>query len=315
MRPLSLENIRMAQRIIASEFQQTPLIHATSLDNEIEAKLEFKIETLNPIRSFKGRGADYYLGTRLHKGPLVCASAGNFGQGLAYSGRKRGHKVTVFASKNANPLKIKSMRNFGADVILAGSDFDAAKFEAKKYAKENDWAFVEDGAVPEIAEGAGTIALEMINQSQCQIDAVFIPLGNGALAGGVATVFKALSPDTKIICVTAAGAPSMKLSLENDKKISTNKANTIADGIAVREPVEYALSTLRGMIDEVVSVDEMEISNCILQCLTRLGLVIEPAGIVGLAAIMKAKEEWKGSHIATILCGSNIDSNLLSQIL
>jgi len=309
MRPLSINNIRAARNIISQEFLNSPTVRVAGLPN-----IAFKLETLNPIKSFKGRGTDFYVASHPGDAPLVCASAGNFGQGLAYSGRARGRHVTVFAAETANPLKVQAMRDFGAEVILTGADFDAAKDAARLYCHERSIILVEDGAIPEIAEGAGTMALEMLEAAYRPIDAVFIPLGNGALASGVAASFKALSPATKVICVTADRAPAMKLSLEQKQNVSVETADTIADGIAIRAPVDYALTSLECLVDDIVSVTETEILSAMKFCLLDLGVVVEPAGAVGVAAIHKAVSDLKTAQLATILCGANISADLLENI-
>jgi len=314
MRPISLDAILAAPSVINPVFQHSPLIAGSSFDQELGMEVLLKLETLNPIRSFKGRGADLYVSTRPACEPLICASAGNFGQGLAFAGRTRGHPVTVFAAETASKIKIDAMRALGAEVILEGQDFDTAKEAAQAYAGHQGLHCVVDGSAPEIAEGAGTLAVEILKQ-QPGLDVVYIPLGNGALAGGISQYFKAYSPNIKIFCVTAAGAPSMKLSLENHCCQSTQSVSTIADGIAVRTPISYALDNLGPFIDGVVEVDDDEIFQTMQACFVKLGLIIEPAGAVGLAAIMKDQRQWKGRKVCTILCGSNIDEPLLKRVI
>src|SRR5918992_5605205 len=159
---LSLKRIEEASRCIDPVFLGSPQYEAEALGDELGLRLVSKVETQNPIRSFKGRGTDYLL-HRLggEEGRLVCASAGNFGQGLAYAARKRGVPLTVFAAQSANPAKVESMRRLGAEVRLEGDDFDEAKAAARALAGPEGWRFVEDGREAEIAEGAGTIALEL----------------------------------------------------------------------------------------------------------------------------------------------------------
>ncbi|TCQ12285.1 threonine dehydratase [Rhizobium sp. PP-F2F-G36] len=214
---LSHQNISAARKVIDPVFLQSPVLTSDTLGLSLFAK----DETGNPIRSFKGRGTGYFLSdNRGGEGPLVTASAGNFGQGLAYNAVRRGRSLTVFASVNANPLKIDAMRRLGAEVVLAGEDFDAAKAVARRHADERGLAFVEDGASAAIAEGAGTMAAELTEEVGA-LDAVFIPLGNGALAAGVGCWFKAQSPKTRVIAVAATGAPCMALSHRAGKAIST----------------------------------------------------------------------------------------------
>lgn len=201
------ENIEKAARVIDPVFLHTPQFELDALNEVLGMRLVLKVETLNPIRSFKGRGTDYFVRGLPQASPaLVCASAGNFGQGMAYACRKWGLALTVFAAETANPFKLERMRRLGATVKLEGQDFDAAKEAAKVYARTRDFIFVEDGLEVEIAEGAGTIGLELTHYP-VPFDAVLVPLGNGALINGIGVWFKAKHPSTKIIGVVAWAHP------------------------------------------------------------------------------------------------------------
>jgi threonine dehydratase len=158
---LSLDSIAAATRQIDSVFLNTPQFESEALSRELDLHLLLKVETVNPIRCFKGRGAELFVaGLAVNSTKLVCASAGNFGQGLAYAARKRGFQVVVFAAENANPLKLERMRQLGAEVQIFGRDFDAAKQRARSFAEESGACYVEDGREPAIAEGAGSIAVD-----------------------------------------------------------------------------------------------------------------------------------------------------------
>lgn len=307
-RALSLQAVAKARSAIDPLFLHSPMLTRTSLDAALGVALALKVETLNPIRSFKARGAEFFASERPGSAPLVCASAGNFGQGLAWAGRRRNRRVVVVAAENANARKIEAMRGFGAEVFLAGADFDAAKRTARLYAEDHGGAYVEDGAEPEIAEGAGTIALEMLEQN-LDADAILVPLGNGALASGVALVTKKARPALEVLCVVASGAPSMKLSLESGEVVSTKSVATIADGVAVREPVPYALECLKPRIDGTLAVSDDAIHEAMRLLLRHTGLVVEPAGAIGLAAIVESEERFRGRRVATILCGGNVAAN------
>jgi threonine dehydratase len=200
---------------IDSVFLHSPQFQSSSLSELLGMKLLLKLETLNPLRCFKGRGADLFVSELPTRNwTLVCASAGNFGQALAYCGRKRGLSVVVFAAATASTLKVERMRQLGAEVRLAGSDFDDAKEEAKRFSQASNSLYVEDGFEPSISEGAGTIAVELC-ASKNTIDYVLIPLGGGALLAGMAHWIKAKLPQTKVIGIGAVGAPIMVLSLRD----------------------------------------------------------------------------------------------------
>jgi threonine dehydratase len=292
---ISIDNIREAASVVDPVFLNSPQF----VSEPMGANIVLKVETLNPIRSFKGRGADYLL-HRIgdQRRELVCASAGNFGQGMAYACRKRGVRLKVFASESANPLKIERMRTLGAEVELVAGDFD----DAKDAARRDGGLFIEDGLLSSIGEGAGTIAIELDRVQP--LDAVFVPLGNGALINGVGTWLKHHAA-TRVIAVCAAGAPSMALSWQSRRPVSA-PTNTIADGIAVRVPVPEAVTLMESTVDEVMLVSDDEMRAAMRSLFYDAGLLVEPAGAAGLAAIAQRREEYSGKRVATILTGGNL---------
>jgi threonine dehydratase len=265
-----------------------------------------KDETENPIRSFKGRGADFFV-SELQERPsrVVCASAGNFGQGLAYASVRRGIACEVFAALTANSLKIERMRALGATVKLAGDDFDAAKDAGRAYAATVGAPFVEDGRDVSISEGAGTIGVELM-RGPVVPDTIVVPLGNGALLGGIATFVKHVAPATRVIGVCAAGASAMEQSWRQRKRITTPDARTIADGIAVRVPIQEALDDLREVVDDIILVSDDEILSAMQFMSSEHEQMLEPAGAVGVAALMARRADFTGQTVATILCGANV---------
>jgi threonine dehydratase len=303
---ISIERIEEAARVVDPVFLQTPQFVCEPLSDRLGVVTVLKVESLNPIRSFKGRGTDYLL-HRLGPQPtgLVCASAGNFGQGMAYAARKSGQKVTVFAALKANPLKIERMRALGADVVLEGRDFDEAKEAAVRHAGKTGALYVEDGLHAAIAEGAGTIALELCRKKE-PLDVLLVPLGNGALVNGIGTWVKDVSPATRVIAVCPTGAPSMELSWRAGKPVSTASMNTIADGIAVRIPVAEALEDMRKTVDEVVLVSDDEILDAMRMVLGDVGIALEPAGAAGIAAVAQLRTRLAGARAAAILTGGSI---------
>jgi threonine dehydratase len=312
---ISVDRIREAAEVIDPAFKDTPQFLAESMSERLGLSLVLKVECVNPIRSFKGRGTDYLL-HRIGDRPqgFVCASAGNFGQGMAYAARKRGQRLIVFAAVTANPLKVSRMRALGAEVVLAGADFDAAKTAAKQHAHAIGALYVEDGLLPEIAEGAGTIALELGRMDE-PLDAIFVPLGNGSLINGIGTWFKHFSPDCRVIGVCAEGAPSMELSWRAGKPVSTESMTTIADGIGVRVPVPEALAAMRTAVDEVMLVSDEEILDAMRMLFLEAGLVVEPAGAAGLAAVAERRKELEGQRVATPLCGGNLTEDQIRRWL
>jgi threonine dehydratase len=197
------------------------------------------------------------------------------------------------------------MRSFGAEVRLEGSDFDAAKEAARGHAAETNAWMVEDGLEPEISEGAGSIGVELLRES-VPLDAVLVPLGNGALLNGIARWVKAASPATRVIGVCAAGAPAMQESFLAGTPVIHDRVDTIADGIAVRVPIPEAVSDMRGIVDDVRLISDSHIIHAMKLLYRQAGLLIEPAGAAGLAALLDGGAEFRDAHVATVLCGGNL---------
>jgi threonine dehydratase len=302
---LSLERIETGARSIDPVFLNSPQFESEPLSDELRMRLILKVETVNPIRSFKGRGTDFLVSNLPADSPaLICGSVGNFGQGLAYAARKRGLPVVIFAAESASRLKLDHMRKLGADVRLGGLDFDAAKEHARNFAQRTGGFHIEDGREPAIAEGAGSIAVELCRWKD-PFNVVLAPLGNGALLAGVGRWMKARSPATRVVAVCAAAAPSMALSLQSGTVQCTATADTIADGIAVRIPVPEALDDLAAVVDDVVLVEDEAIVEAMRVIFDLHALVLEPAGAVGVAAAMVFREKFRGSRVATLLTGGN----------
>jgi peptide deformylase len=317
---LSLERIAAAAREIDAVFRDSPQYDCEPLSATLGCALRLKLELLNPIRSFKGRGADWFLSQRLARGEhgaLVCASAGNFGQALAYVCSKHRVALTVFAALHANPLKIERMRALGADVHLHGADFDAAKAAARAHATKSGDTLVEDGLDAAISEGAGSIAVELLRDDPA-LDLLVVPLGNGALLNGMARWCKARSPATRVIGVVSRGAPAMALSWRAGRgasPISSERVDTIADGIAVRVPIAQAVADMHGCVDDVVEVDDAHLIDAMRLIHRHVGVVLEPAGAAGIAAILAAPQNFDGRRVASVLCGGNVTPQQIPTFL
>jgi threonine dehydratase len=302
---LHLDRIRQAYDAIDPVFLNSPQYRNEPLGDCLRTGLVLKVETQNPIRSFKGRGCDWLVSQLPGRERLVCASAGNFGQALAYACRKNDIPLTVYAARTANPFKVERMRALGAEVVLYGEDFDAAKEQARAVARERGIRFVEDSLDVETVEGAGTIGLELLRYP-APIDVLLVPLGNGALFNGVATVFKAHRPATRVIAVGAAGAPAMIESWRKGEIVTHPRTETIADGIAVRLPVPQALRDMAGLAAEGLLVEDQTIRQAIQLIHRHAGLVAEPSGAVGIAALLENPGAFAGLTVATIVCGGNL---------
>jgi len=307
-----MDKIRQAIPLIDPSFLNTPQFISKGLSDHFDCQLTVKIETLNPIKSFKGRGAETLISQAAPDKAIVCASAGNFGQAMAYACQKKKIPLTVFASKNANTYKIEMMRSFGATVLLMGEDFDEAKIIAKTHAKKLQLRFVEDSQDIETLAGAGTIGLELLNLPYT-LDALLISLGNGALLGGIGRVIKELSPQTELIAVQAEGAPAMIESIRSQKLISHPSVNTISDGIAIRLPVKQSLLDLEHFIDDTLLVSDRTTLKAMKLLHQHLGIVSEPSAAVGIAAILDNKDRWRNKKVGAVICGSNLTPDQLKN--
>jgi threonine dehydratase len=312
---LSLERIAEAYGLIPRIFRDSPQFVAEELSRQLGFRVLCKVECINPIRSFKGRGAWSLLarGGRSSE-RLVTASAGNFGQGMAYAAREWGQRLVIFAATTADPAKVARMRALGAEVRLAGTDFDAAKDEARRFAEQHGLRFIEDGREPAIAEGAGTIALELCRWAQ-PIDVVIVPVGNGALIGGIGRWMRAHAPDCRVIGACAEGAPAMALSWRSGRPCTTDQTATAADTIAVRIPVPEALREMQSAVDEMVLVGEDRLREAVCLLHRELGLVVEPAGAASLAAAIQEAPRYRDRLVAVVVSGGNLAPSLMRDWL
>jgi len=300
---LDLNRIEEAARTIDPVFLNTPQYADEQLNAALARNVVVKVETANPLRSFKGRGADFFMRHVEPGSTVVCSSTGNFGQAMAYAGRRRGAAVQVFVPENVNPVKLARMRAFGAQVTLVGADSAASEAAARDYvAGREGCVYVEDGRDVAIAEGAGTIGVELMQAGL--FDAVVIPVGDGALIAGIACWIKDRAPQTRIIGVCASGAPSMALSWRAGKPVSTERSDTIAEGIEVRVPVPESVVRLIDLVDDMVLVDDSDLLEAMQLSVRTLGLVLEPSAAAGLAAIRV--HNLPGERLATVLTGSNL---------
>ena len=311
---LSLERIAEAAKVIGPVFLDTPQYRAEPLESQLGCRVVVKDETINPIRSFKGRGAEYFVSTLEGRPHLVCATAGNFGQGMAYAARGRGLPLTIFTSSDASTLKIARMRAFGADVQPVGADYDDAHRAAATFASQVGGRLVEDGRDQAIAEGAGTIAVELLEWPE-PFDDIVVPVGDGALLGGVARWVRAHHPLTRVVGVAAAGAPAMERSWRAGRAVALDQADTIADGISVRVPFAEAVTDIVGLVDEMLLVEDDQMVKAMRLALNELGIVLEPSGAAGLAALLANPTRFGGRLIATILTGGNLTAGQMAQWL
>jgi threonine dehydratase len=305
---LDSTRIEAARGLIAPVFLDSPLYPCDALGRELGCRVSVKLETANPVRSFKGRGTELVVSGLAERGEraAVCASAGNLGQALAWSAQGRGVAVTVVASRSAPVAKLDRIRALGAELELVDGDFEQARDRAVAIARERGIRLVEDSLDIETCEGAATIGLELADTAP-SFDTVLIALGGGALATGVGHVLKTRAPAVDVLCVQPEGAPAMTLSWRERRVVTTDSASTIADGVAGRRPIPEVLADLLLVADDAVLVREESIIAGMRLLLEHAGLVVEPSAALGVAAILEDRERFAGRHVVVIVCGSNVD--------
>ncbi|MFB9837839.1 threonine ammonia-lyase [Actinoallomurus acaciae] len=305
---LDTGRIRAARQVIDPIFLDTPLYPCEALEPELGCAVSIKLETANPVRCFKARGTELVASRLADDGSraAVCASAGNLGQALAWSGRGRGLDVTVVASRFATVAKLDRIRALGARLELVDGDHEMARERAAEIARRDGIRLVEDSLDIETCEGAATIGLELVDTAP-SFDAVLIALGGGAMATGVGHVVKALAPDVEVICVQPLGAPAMTHSWRRRRVVTTDSADTIADGVAGRFPIPAVLDDLLLVADDAVLVQEASIIAGMRMLFDHAGLVVEPSAALGIAAILEDPGRFAGRHVVSIVCGGNVD--------
>ncbi|MFF0264581.1 threonine/serine dehydratase [Kribbella sp. NPDC004536] len=313
---LDLDRIRAARQVIDPVFLDSPLYRCEALEPLLGCSVNIKLETANPVRSFKGRGTEV-VADQLARGDsraVVCASAGNLGQALAWSARHRGLDVTVVASRFATPAKLERIRALGAKLELVEGDHELARDRAAAIARHDGIRLLEDSLDLETCEGAATIGLELLDSFEPYAGgpgrpAVLIALGGGAMATGIGYVLKLLAPHVEVICVQPHGAPALTRSWHERRVVTTDTIDTIADGVAGRRPIPEVLDDLLIVADDAVLVEESSIITAMQLLHSQAGLITEPSAALGIAAILESPTRYANRPITTIICGSNVDQS------
>jgi len=305
---LTPDEIIGTRAVIDPVFLDSPLMRHPALDEALGCAVTLKLETLNPIRSFKARGTEAVL-SAINPPPhaVVAASTGNFGQGIAWSARRRGIAATIYVPDGANSQKVEAMRRLGAVVHLVEPGRDEAD-AAGEAARETGALFIEDGAYREIAAGAGTIAQEL-TAAGLEPDVVLVQIGDGALVTGIGSWLKARSPGARAVGVTARGAPALAQSVETGRPVE-RRAETIADGMAITRPVAGAVEQVAAAVDEILPVSDDTMLAAMRLLAERAGVLAEPSGAAGIAALMEHRGRFEGSRVVSVITGSNVDPKL-----
>ena len=312
----TLAGIEEAEGRIRPHLAETPLLRSEILSRAMSADVWLKLETASPITSFKLRGALAALSRAQEAGGLASActsSTGNHGQGVAYAARLLGLAAEIFLPEPPNPVKQAMIEAFGGTIHAVGHDLDAAKAEAIAYAAGNGALFVDDGESLDLMEGAGTLGLEAARALK-DIDAVFVPMGSGTLATGVATAVKGLQPGAKVIAVQAKGAPAMVESFHAGRAIE-RPAQSTADGLICRVPAERALAGLLATVDDAMTRSDEQLLAGVRTLIECAHVLVEPAGAAGLAAAYAGRGALTGKRIVLILTGANITEHQLTAAL
>jgi len=316
----NIEDVVKANIRLKKILDRTPLHPDLNLSEKYEASVFLKREDLQIVRSYKIRGAYNKMVSLseidLAKG-IVCASAGNHAQGVAYSCNKLKVQGKIFMPVTTPNQKVTQVKMFGkqyVDVVLTGDTFDDAYTQALADSEKNQQVFIHPFDDPKVIEGQGTVALEILEQTDNAIDYLFVPIGGGGLVAGVGSYFKRLSPHTKIIGIEPEGAPAMMQSIENDEVITLQKINKFVDGAAVQRVGNITFPIAKQVIDKMVLIPEGKVCSTILTLYNEEAIVVEPAGALSIAALDYYKNEIKGKNVVCIVSGSNNDITRTEEI-
>jgi threonine dehydratase len=307
----TVEEIERAALELDPEFANSPLLLGTALDDDTGARVALKVETLNPIRSFKGRGAVTWMREAGAGVPgVVCATAGNFGQGLAYAARGAGIPCHVFVARTANADKVAAMRRLDAQVEVGGEHYEDAMEAAARLADDSGLRLVQDGLEPWIAAGAGTMALEVTEPRRDDArgvlpDVALVPVGNSALILGIAVWLRHRHPGVRIVGVCAEGAPAPALSWR-ERSVVSEPVDTVADGIGVGEPFPESVDGMLELVDDMVLVSEAALRAAVRRVASATAVLVEAAGAAGVAALLEHPADYRGATVFTPLCGGNL---------
>jgi threonine dehydratase len=313
--PVTIDDIRTAHARIADSIVRTPTLISQTLSQITGATIYLKFENLQFTAAYKERGALNRLlvmGDDARKTGVIAASAGNHAQGLAYHGKRLGVPVTIVMPKSTPMVKVMQTESHGAKVVLEGETFEAAYDHARKLEREQNLTFVHPFDEPDIIAGQGTVALEMLADAP-DIDTIIVPIGGGGLISGMGTAAKAINPAIEVIGVQAELYPSM-FALVNGEDLPC-EGDTLAEGIAVKSPGELTRRFVRELADDIVLVGERHLEQAVSLLLQIEKTVVEGAGAAGLAALLAHPDKFTGKTIGIVLCGGNIDTRLLANVL
>ena len=312
---LTLDDVRAAAARIEGAVVRTPMLHSQTLSEICGADIWLKFENHQFTAAYKERGA---LNALLHLDDeqkargVIAASAGNHSQGLSYHGRRLGVPVTIVMPQTTPSVKVMQTESVGGQVELVGETFDEAYAHARELERERGLTFVHPFDDPQVAAGQGTVALEMLEEKD-DFDCLVVPIGGGGLMSGMATVARALKPEIEMVGVQAELFPSMYSAVTGDERPCGG--DTLAEGIAVKAPGQFTRQIIAELVDEVLLVKESTLEHSVSLLLQIEKTVVEGAGAAGLAAVLSNPERFAGKTVGLVLCGGNIDTRLLANVL
>jgi threonine dehydratase len=315
LQPPTIDDIRAAAERIKGAVIRTPMLVSKTLSEVVGAEVWLKFENLQFTAAYKERGALnklLQLSPEERKRGVIAASAGNHAQAVAYHAKRLGIPATIVMPEPTPTVKVTQTAGFGATVVLHGDMFDDAYAKARELALENGYVFVHPFDDPQIIAGAGTVGLEMLEDAP-DLDMIVVPIGGGGLMSGVSIATRAINPDIELIGVEAELYPSMKCAIEGCHM--PLGGDTLAEGIAVKQPGELTSRILKDLVNDVVLVPERDLERAVAMLVGIEKTVVEGAGATGLAAMLADRERFRGKKVATLLCGGNIDTHLLANVL
>ena len=310
------DEILKAKSLRGNEIKKTPLIYSSTFSDLTNSEVYLKAEFRQKTGSFKIRGAYYKiksLSEEEKKQGVVAASAGNHAQGVAFASSLEKIPCTIVMPKNASPAKVAATRGYGANVILEGINYDESYSKAREIAEKTGATIIQAFDDPQIIAAQGVIGLEILEDLP-EVDEVYVPIGGGGLAAGTVIAIKEKNPNVKVVGVQSKSFPSMYESVKQNTRKEVGGERTIADGISVKIPGELTFEIIKNLIDEIVLVDDDEITKAMFLLMERMKFVVEPAGAVGLAYLI-SKKPSPGKKVVAILAGGNVDMYLLGQIV
>ena len=316
----TVEAIEKASGVLEEILTPTPFQKNNNLSDIYGAEVYLKREDLQMVRSYKIRGAYNKIRSidpENMKNGIVCASAGNHAQGVAFSCSKLQIMGSIFMPVTTPKQKIEQVRMFGREyieIVLTGDTFDAANSAAIEFAKDNNKTFIPPFDDPKVMEGQGTIGLEILKQTEAPLDYIFVPIGGGGLASGLGSYIKQMSPSTKVIGVEPAGAPCMKAAIDNGGVIKLAEIDKFVDGAAVQQAGSFTYEVCKQVLDDIVVVPEGAVCTTIIHMYNKSAIVVEPAGALAVAALKQYKDQIKGKRVACIVSGSNNDITRMEEI-